>query len=42
MKKIFKYLSALVLATLAFASCENFLDTVSYTESNTSNYPASE
>ena len=41
MKNIFKYISALVLATLAFASCEKFLDTVSYTESNTSNYPAS-
>ena len=41
MKKIVKYISALVLATLAFASCEKFLDTVSYTESNTSNYPAS-
>ena len=42
MKKIFKYTSALVLAVLALASCEKFLDTVSYTESNTSNYPASE
>jgi len=41
MKNNFKYISALVLATLAFASCEKFLDTVSYTESNTSNYPAS-
>ena len=41
MKNIFKYISAFVLATLAFASCEKFLDTVSYTESNTSNYPAS-
>ena len=42
MKTISKYLSALVLASLVFAGCENFLDTVSYTESNTSNYPASE
>jgi hypothetical protein len=42
MKTIFKYLSALVLASLVFAGCEKFLDTVSYTESNTSNYPASE
>ena len=42
MKKIFKYLSVLVAGTLLFAGCENFLDTVSYTESNTSNYPASE
>ena len=41
MKNIFKYISAFVLATLAFASCEKILDTVSYTESNTSNYPAS-
>ena len=42
MKNIFKYISVLVLAALAFASCEKYLDTVSYTESNTSNYPASE
>ena len=42
MKTIIKYLSALVLASLVFAGCEKFLDTVSYTESNTSNYPASE
>ncbi|MBR5724910.1 MAG: RagB/SusD family nutrient uptake outer membrane protein [Bacteroidales bacterium] len=42
MKKFFKYLSALVLGSLLFAGCEKFLDTVSYTESNTSNYPASE
>ena len=42
MKKIFNYISALALAALALASCEKFLDTVSYTESNTSNYPASE
>ena len=41
MKNIFKYISAFVLAVLAVASCEKFLDTVSYTESNTSNYPAS-
>ena len=42
MKKIFTYISALALAALALVSCEKFLDTVSYTESNTSNYPASE
>ena len=42
MKTFFKYFSALVLASLVFAGCEKFLDTVSYTESNTSNYPASE
>ena len=41
MKKILKYTSALVLASLVFAGCEKFLDTTSYTESNTSNYPAS-
>ena len=42
MKKILKYTSVLVLASFVFAGCEKFLDTVSYTESNTSNYPASE
>ena len=42
MKNTIKYISALVLASLMFAGCEKFLDTVSYTESNTSNYPASE
>ena len=42
MKKTIKYISALVLASLVFAGCEKFLDTVSKTESNTSNYPASE
>ena len=42
MKKTIKYISALVLASLLFAGCEKFLDTVSKTESNTSNYPASE
>ena len=41
MKKTIKYISAFVLASLVFAGCEKFLDTVSYTESNTSNYPAS-
>ena len=30
-----------MLASLVFAGCEKFLDTVSKTESNTSNYPAS-
>ena len=42
MKKTIKYIFALVLASLLFAGCEKFLDTVSKTESNTSNYPASE
>ena len=37
-----KYISAFVLAILLFSGCEKFLDTVSYTESNTSNFPASE
>ena len=37
-----KYISVFVLAALLFSGCENFLDTVSYTESNTSNFPASE
>ena len=41
MKKTIKYISALVLASLVFAGCEKFLDTVSKTESNTSSYPAS-
>ena len=31
-----------MLGSLLLAGCENFLDTVSYTESNTSNFPASE
>ena len=42
MKTIVKHISVLVLFTLLFAGCEQFLDTVSYTESNTSNFPASE
>jgi hypothetical protein len=42
MKKLIISLSALVLAGLVFAGCEKFLDTVSYTERNTSNFPASE
>ena len=42
MKTIIKSISALVLGTLMLAGCENFLDTVSYTENNTSNFPASE
>ena len=42
MKTNIKYFSALLLGVLLLAGCENFLDTVSYTESNTSNFPASE
>lgn len=39
MKK-FIYL-AVALATFAFTSCEDALDTESYTSSNTQNFPAS-
>lgn len=42
MKTIIKLLSALALGTLVFSGCEKFLDTISYTERNTSNFPASE
>jgi len=42
MKKTIITLSTLVLASLVFAGCEKFLDTTSYTERNTSNFPASE
>ena len=42
MKKHIITLSTLVLASLVFAGCEKFLDTTSYTERNTSNFPASE
>ena len=42
MKKTTAYFSALLLGILLLAGCESFLDTVSYTESNTSNFPASE
>ncbi len=40
--KTIKHISLLALCVLLFAGCENYLDTVSYTESNTSNFPASE
>ena len=42
MKAIYKLVAALVLGMVVFASCEDYLDTKSYTESNTSNFPASE
>ena len=42
MKTIIKFISVLVLGSLLLSGCEKFLDTVSYTESNTSNFPASE
>ena len=42
MKKHIITISTLILASLVFAGCEKFLDTVSYTERNTSNFPASE
>jgi len=41
MKKTIKLISVICLASMMAVSCENFLDTVSYTESNTSNFPAS-
>ena len=42
MKKYIITLLTLVLAALVFSGCEKFLDTTSYTERNTSNFPASE
>jgi hypothetical protein len=42
MKTIIKFVSAIAMGSILFASCEKFLDTTSYTESNTSNFPASE
>ena len=42
MKKTIIRLFAIASTLLVFASCEKFLDTVSYTERNTSNFPASE
>ena len=42
MKKTIIRLFAIASALFVFAACEDFLDTVSYTERNTSNFPASE
>ena len=42
MKKTFIHILAILASVTALASCEKFLDTVSYTERNTSNFPASE
>ena len=42
MKTIIKFVSAIAMGSLLLAGCEKFLDTTSYTESNTSNFPASE
>ena len=42
MKKTIIRLFAVASALLALSACEKFLDTVSYTERNTSNFPASE
>ena len=42
MKKTIIRLFTVASALLALSACENFLDTVSYTERNTSNFPASE
>lgn len=41
MKKTIKLILGVCLASMAAVSCEQFLDTTSYTESNTSNFPAS-
>ena len=42
MKKNIIRLFAIASALLALTACDDFLDTVSYTERNTSNFPASE
>ena len=42
MKKTFIHILAILASVAALSSCEKFLDTVSYTERNTSNFPASE
>ena len=42
MKKTIIRLFAVAACVFAFSACEKFLDTVSYTERNTSNFPASE
>ena len=42
MKKTIIRLFAVASALFALTACESFLDTVSYTERNTSNFPASE
>lgn len=36
-----KFIFGICLASMMLSSCEKFLDTTSYTESNTSNFPAS-
>lgn len=41
MKKTIKFILGICIALTATVSCEKFLDTVSYTDSDTSNYPAS-
>jgi len=41
MKKTIKFILGIWVVSMLSVSCENFLDTVSYTESNTSNFPAS-
>ena len=41
MKKTIKFILGICIASMATVSCEGFLDTVSYTDSNTSNFPAS-
>lgn len=41
MKKTIKLILGVCLASMMSVSCEDFLDTISYTDSNTSNFPAS-
>lgn len=41
MKKTIRTILGICLAAVVAVSCENFLDTTSYTDSNTSNFPAS-
>lgn len=42
MKQLIKSISVIALSAALLAGCENFLDTQSYTERNTGNFPASE
>lgn len=42
MKRVLIHLFTIGLTLFTLASCDNYLDTVSYTERNTSNFPASE
>lgn len=42
MKKNIKYIFAAILASFVLVGCEGFLDTQSYTDRNTGNFPSSE